>query len=338
MRISMAQGAGGELMDRLLSEIVLKSFIGGKEVGAVGLKELDDCASLSVGDLEVLVSTDGHTVKPIFFPGGDIGRISACGTMNDIAVMGAKPLALTSSLILEEGFQSKDLARILDSMSKSCREVGTSLIAGDTKVMEKGALDKIVITTTGLGIARKEEIIRDSGLLPGDKVIISGSVGDHGIALMSFREGFGFETTLKSDVSPVWGMVERAIHIGEIHAMKDPTRGGFAATLNEMARKSDLGILVREDRIPLKDEVVSASEMLGIDPFIVANEGKVIFGVKSDDAEEVLEAVRSDPLGRDAEICGEVMVEHKKRVILETSIGGKKFMEMPVGDPVPRVC
>ncbi|MFQ5975478.1 MAG: hydrogenase expression/formation protein HypE [Candidatus Hydrothermarchaeales archaeon] len=333
----MAQGAGGELMDRLLEDSVLKKFTKGK-VGAVGLADLDDGASLEVGDFEVIVSTDGHTVNPVFFPGGDIGSLAACGTMNDISVMGTKPVALTSSIILEEGFLISDLEKILLSMNESCDEVGTSLIAGDTKVMETGALDKIVITTTGLGITKKENIVRDSGLKVGDKIIISGTVGDHGISLMSFREGFGFETKLKSDVAPVWDMVEKALRASEVHAMKDPTRGGLAAALNEFARKSGVGILVKEEDIPLKDEVISASEMLGLDPFMVANEGKVVFGVTARDAVEVLKAIKSTPIGKEARICGEVIDKYRKKVILETSIGGKKIMEMPVGDPVPRVC
>lgn len=337
MRVTMEHGAGGELMDKLLEDSVLKK-IKQKKVGSVGLKDLDDGASLKVGDYEVIVSTDGHIVKPIFFPGGDIGKLAACGTMNDISVMGTKPIALTSAMIIEEGFLISDLEKILVSMNKSCTEVGTSLIAGDTKVMEKGAIDKIVITTTGLGITKEENIVRDTGLKTGDKIIISGTVGDHGISLMSFREGFGFETTLKSDVAPVWDIVEKALNEGEVHAMKDPTRGGLAAALNEFAKKSDVGILVREEDIPLKDEVISASEMLGIDPFIVANEGKVVFAVKADDAEKILKTIKKTTLGKDARICGEVIEEHRKRVILETSIGGKKIMEMPVGDPVPRVC
>ena len=337
MKLTMAHGAGGELMGRLLSDSILKN-ISPVKVGGVGLAELDDGASLTVGDYEVIVSTDGHTVKPIFFPGGDIGRLAACGTMNDVSVMGAKPLALTSSIILEEGFSTIDLEKILVSMNNACMELGAAIIAGDTKIMEKGALDRIVITTTGLGIIRKEDIVRDSGLVPGDKIIISGTVGDHGIALMSFREGFGFETTLKSDVAPVWGMVEKALSAGDVHAMKDPTRGGVAAALNEFARKSSVGIIVREEDIPLKDEVISASEMLGIDPFTVANEGKVVFGVKQQDAKSILKAIRSTALGRDAMICGEAVRENKGKVILETTIGGRKFMEMPVGDPVPRVC
>ncbi len=336
-RITMAHGAGGELMDRLLFKNVLK-HVAKRKVGAVGLDELDDGASLTVGGLEVVVSTDGHTVKPIFFPGGDIGSLAACGTMNDVSVMGVKPVALTSSIIVEEGFPLDDLERILRSMNTSCKKTETALIAGDTKVMEKGALDQIVITTTGLGITKKERIIRDSGLRKGDKIIVTGTVGDHGISLMSFREGFGFETTLKSDVAPVWSIVEKSLESGEVHAMKDPTRGGIAAALNEMARKSNIGILVFEEEIPLRDEVISASEMLGIDPFMVANEGKIVMGVSAENAEDVLKAIKRDPLGREASICGEVISEYPKTVVLETLIGGRKYLEMPVGDPVPRVC
>ena len=324
-------------MERLLSDTVLKT-IQDKKVGEIGLSDLDDGATITVGDFEVVVSTDGHTVKPIFFPGGDIGKLSACGTLNDISVMGAKPVALTSAIILEEGFETDDLEKILFSLNESCQTVGASLVAGDTKVMEKGALDKIVITTTGIGVVTKDELVRDSGLKEGDKIIISGTVGDHGISLMSFREGFGFETSLKSDVAPVWEIVEASLGSGEIHAMKDPTRGGIAAALNEFARKSNAGIMVQEDKIPLKDEVIAASEMLGIDPFIVANEGKILMSVSSGDAEEVLKNVKKTEIGKDATICGEVVSEYKKKVILETSIGGKTLMEMPVGDPVPRVC
>jgi len=336
MEITMGHGAGGELMSRLISEQMLQKLML-KRVGKVGLEDLDDGASLTLGDKELVLTTDGHTVSPLFFPGGDIGKLAACGTINDVAVMGAEPLALASSIIMEEGFPSEDLERVITSMNAVCEETGVPIITGDTKVMERGAIDGMVITTTGIGIV-KGEIIRDSGLKAGDKIILSGSVGDHGITLMSFREGFGFETALKSDIAPVWGMVEKAMDAGEIHAMKDPTRGGLAALLNELARKSKVGITVEEDRIPMKDGVIAASEMLGIDPLTVANEGKVIFGVKRSDAEKVLEAVRSMGLGKDAQIIGEVTKEYKGKVVIETGVGGKRYLEPPVGDPVPRVC
>lgn len=337
MKISMAHGAGGELMDKLIVESILK-HLDVKKSGKVTLSALADAASLTLGDKEIVFTTDGHTVKPIFFPGGDIGRLAACGTINDVAVMGAKPIALACSLIIEEGFPVSDLEKIIKSLNDACREVDASVVTGDTKVMEKGSLDNIVVTTTGIGIVDNGKIITDAGLREGDKVLVTGTVGDHGVALMSFREGFGFETTLKSDVAPVWGMVENALEAGDVHAMKDPTRGGIAAALNEFARKSQMGIVIDEEAIPLRDEVKAASEMLGIDPYTVACEGKIVLGVAKGDAKGVLDALRSTEPGKKSEIIGEVVKEHPKRVVLKTAVGGRRIMEMPIGDPVPRVC
>lgn len=324
-------------MNKLIAEVILEN-LDIKATGKVTLQALDDGASITLGDKEIVLTTDGHTVKPIFFPGGDIGRLAACGTLNDVAVMGARPLALTCSLIIEEGFPVEDLEKIIKSINSACDEIGVSIVTGDTKVMERGSLEKIVVTTTGVGIVENGRIITDADLRVGDKIIVSGPVGDHGVSLMSFREGFGFDTTLKSDVAPVWPMVEKALDAGDIHAMKDPTRGGIAAVLNEFAVKSNTGILIDEERIPLRGEVIAASEMLGIDPYNVASEGKIIIGVARDDAEEVLDALRSTRLGRKAEIAGDVVSEHPKRVVLRTSVGGRRIMEMPAGDPVPRVC
>jgi hydrogenase expression/formation protein HypE len=251
-------------------------------------------------------------------------------------MMGARPIAIASAFVIEEGFDSKDLEKIVKSMDDAAKESGVPIIAGDTKVMEKGALDKIIITTTGVGIA--DEVVQDANLSAGDKIILTGTVGDHGIALMSFREGFGFETTLKSDIAPLWGMIEKALDVGGISAMKDPTRGGLSAALNDWARKNQLGILVREDDIPLKKEVVTASEMLGLDPYQVANEGKAVIAVSGDKADEVLKIIKSSELGKDAQIIGEVTKDRPGKVILETVVGGKRIMEPPIGDPVPRVC
>jgi hydrogenase expression/formation protein HypE len=276
MEITMAHGAGGKVMGQLISEIVLSS-LKNKSVGEVGLEQLDDGGSVSLGEYEVVISTDSYTVKPIFFPGGDIGKLAIYGTMNDISVMGAKPMAIASAIVLKEGFPMADLKRIMRSMGDVSRDEMVSIITGDTKVVERGALDGVIITTTGMGrVFGKGKIIKDSGLGIGDKIILTGSVGDHGVALMSFREGFGFETTLQSDVAPLWAMVEKALAVGGITAMKDPTRGGLAAALNEWAAKNKLGLLIHEERIPLRDEVVAASEMLGIDPFVVANAVKAI--------------------------------------------------------------
>ncbi len=319
MQILLSHGAGGEMMNRLISDTILKN-LSIRNLGAVGLSDMDDGASIAFGDKELVISTDSYIVSPIFFPGGDIGKLAACGTINDISMMGARPLALSLALIIEEGFETSELERIIRSIDDVCKNTGISVITGDTKVMQKGKLDKIAINTTGIGIAER------------------GTVGDHGVSLLSFREGFGFETTLCSDVAPLWHMVKKALDVGGITAMRDPTRGGIAATLNDWARKSNTGIIVREDKIPLKDEVIAASRMLGIDPYTVANEGKAVIGVRRDKSDEMLAVLRDTEEGKNAEIIGEVVDKYNGKVILETIVGGKRIMERPVGDPVPRVC
>jgi len=336
MKIGMSHGAGGEVMQDLISDIILSNIHNTRVNGGVGLEDLDDGASIPLGDYEIVISTDGHTIDPLFFPGGDIGRIAVAGTVNDISVMGARPLAIANAMIISEGFPGEDLERIIKSMDAVSRETGVSIVTGDTKVMEQGKLDRMVITTTGIGVVGRGETVRDSGLRPGDKIILTGSVGDHGMALMAFREGFGFDTDLESDVAPVWGIVEAALNVGGVTAMKDPTRGGIANALNEMADKSGVGMVLDEDSIPVREEVKAVSEMLGIDPYEVANEGKVIIGVDPEYAEDVLAAVRSAPYGEEARIIGEVTDD--KHVILETSLGGRRILEAPVADPVPRVC
>ena len=336
MKIGMSHGAGGEIMQDLISDIILGNIKNKKVNGGVGLDELDDGASIPFGEYEIIISTDSHTIHPIFFPGGDIGKISMAGTINDVSVMGSKPLAIASAMVLSEGFLSEDLTKIVKSMDAVSREVDVAIVTGDTKVMDKDKLDKLIITTTGICIVKKGEVKRDSNLKVGDQIILTGSVGDHGIALMSYREGFGFETDLKSDVAPVWGMVKAALDVGGVDAMKDPTRGGIANALNELASKSGVGMLIDEDRIPLKREVVAASEMLGIDPYEVANEGKVIMGVEKNKTEEILQAIRSTKYGKEAQIIGEVTQD--RHVILDTIVGGKRILEEPIADPVPRVC
>jgi hydrogenase expression/formation protein HypE len=336
MKIGMSHGAGGEVMQNLISDIILNNIHNKSVNGGVGLDDLDDGASIPLGEYEIVVSTDGHTIDPLFFPGGDIGRISIAGTVNDVAVMGAKPMAITNAMIIREGFPGEDLETIIKSMDEVCQETGVSIITGDTKVMEQGKLDQMVIATTGIGLAKRGEVKRDSGLEVGDKIILSGSVGDHGMALMAYREGFGFETDLKSDVAPVWGIVETALGIGGVTALKDPTRGGLANAVNELASKSGVGLMLDEDQIPLKEQVKAVSEMLGIDPFDVANEGKVVMGVKPDVAEETLKAIRKTKYGSEAQIIGEVTEGH--HVLMETSLGGTRILEAPIADPVPRVC
>ncbi len=336
MKIGMNHGAGGEVMEKLIKETILSNISKKSVNNGIGLEDLDDGATIPMDDYEIIVTTDGHTVQPLFFPGGDIGRISAAGTINDVSMMGAKPLAITNAMIVQEGFDIEDMDKIMKSMNDTCSEADVALIAGDTKVMESNKLEGIVIVTTGIGIAKKGEVIRDSTLEVGDKIIVTGSIGDHGMSLMSFREGFGFETDLKSDCAPMWGIVSKALEVGGVHAMKDPTRGGFANAINEMAEKSNVGVLLENDAIPIKREVHAVSEMLGIDPFEVANEGKVVMGVAADKADEILEAIKTDKYGKDAAIIGEVV--EGKHVIIETAVGGQRILETPIADPVPRVC
>jgi hydrogenase expression/formation protein HypE len=331
MKVNLMHGAGGEVMGELLA--VLTRF-SNNNAGGIGLESLDDGAVIPINGTNIVFTTDSHVVRPIFFPGGDIGRISVCGTVNDLAMMGGRPVALSCGMIIEEGFAVEDLERIVCSMDLALGECGAAMVTGDTKVVEKGALDGIMINTAGIGIA--ETVVRDSGLRPGDVIIVNGTLGDHGMAIMAERSGIPFGEPIRSDVSPLWGLVERALAAGSIHAMKDPTRGGFASAINEMARKSRVSVRIREDSLPLKKSVRSASSLLGIDPLQVANEGKVIMGVPAEDAEKILAALRSHHYGRDAAIIGRV--EAGAHVILETAFGGERFIEPPIGDPVPRVC
>jgi hydrogenase expression/formation protein HypE len=331
MKVSLAHGAGGEIMGELLRTL---TNVKNRNAGGIGLESLDDGAVIPVGDKNVVFTTDSHVVRPIFFPGGDIGRIAICGTVNDLAVMGGRPLALSCGMIIEEGFDIIDLERIVRSMDEALTESGAHLVTGDTKVMERGALDKIAINTAGIGIA--EKVVRDNGFQPGDRIIVTGTLGDHGLAVLTHREGFELGEQIRSDVAPVWGLVELALAAGDVHAMKDPTRGGFAHAINDMARKSRTGVVIEEDAIPVRRSVRSASEMLGIDPLEVANEGKIVMAVAPGDAEPVLSALRTHKYGREAAIVGEVV--EGERVIMRTRIGGERFIEPPLGDPVPRVC
>ncbi len=331
MNVNLMHGAGGEVMGELLRTLTAFSH---NNAGGIGLESLDDGAVIPLNGTNIVLTTDSHVVRPLFFPGGDIGRLSVCGTINDLAVMGARPIALTSAMVIEEGFAIEDLAKIVSSMDLALGEAGASIVTGDTKVVERGSLDGIIINTAGIGIADRP--VRDSTLQVGDIIIASGTLGDHGISLLSYREGFEFGETLRSDVAPVWPIVERALAAGDIHAMKDPTRGGFAAAINEMAKKSRVGILLDEEKVPIRRGISSAADILGIDPLQVANEGKVIMGVAAGDADAILSALRSHPTGADAAIIGEVV--SGSRVVMRTSIGGERFIEPPLGDPVPRVC
>jgi hydrogenase expression/formation protein HypE len=306
--------------------------------GGVGLAAMDDGAALRVGDRWLVVTTDSHVVKPVFFPGGDIGRLAVAGTVNDLAMMGAtEVLALTCSVILEEGFPRADLERIQSSIRKTCEEAGAAIVTGDTKVMGRGELDGIVLNTTG--IAWTERVVPDSGLRPGDRILLTGSAGDHGFAVLAAREGLALEGDLRSDVAPLNALVRGALEAsgGALHAMKDPTRGGVSSALHEMAVKSGVGILVQEPQVPLRPEVRAASELLGIDPLLVANEGKALLGVAPQATPAVLAALRAHPLGRDAAAIGTCIAEPRGSVILDTGFGRRLLVE-PEGDPLPRIC
>ena len=324
-------GAGGEVMGELLQTLTKFRH---NNAGGIGLEAMDDGAVIPFMGENLVFTTDSHVVRPIFFPGGDIGRISVCGTINDLAMMGGRPIALSCGMIIEEGFEIEDLARIVASMDDALGEAGANLVTGDTKVMERGALDGIAINTAGIGVAKT--IVRDNGLVPGDRIIVSGTLGDHGLAIMAHREGFDLWEQIKSDVSPLWGMIEKVLDAGTVHAMKDPTRGGFASAINEMARKSGVCVRVQEEKIPVRKNVRSAAGMLGIDPLEVANEGKVVMGVPASCVDAILDALHSHKYGKDAAVVG--TVTKGAHVIMETVIGGERFLEPPMGDPVPRVC
>lgn len=337
-RVELAHGAGGRAMTQFLKEIVFPCFQFNKINGGIGLPSADDGATIPLGDKEVVVSTDSHTVTPLFFAGGDIGRLAAAGTINDIAMMGACPLVMTCALLIEEGFPIDDLRQILSSLSATAFEEQVAMIAGDTKVMPRDTLDKLVICTTGVGIVDRGKTVVDSGIQPGDNIIITGSIGDHGIAILAERDGLTFGTELKSDVAPLWSTVKSALEIGGIHAMKDPTRGGVAAALNELAQKSSVSIWIDEEKLPIRREVQAASQMLGLDPLQVTCEGKAIIAVEAEKAEEVQEALQKTRYGADAVILGEAKEERQGLVLMKTKVGGTRLIQQPWAEAIPRVC
>lgn len=335
--VTLMHGAGGRAMRALVQDTLAAGFPAGAP-WAVGLEAMDDGAAIPLADGWLVVTTDSHVVHPWEFPGGDIGRLSISGTVNDLAMMGAtEPLGLTSAIVVEEGFALADLERVQSSMTTACLEAGATVVTGDTKVMGRGELDGIVINTTGVALARS--VVRDSGLVPGDRIVMTGTIGDHGIALMAARHGLDFDGGLASDVAPINRLVRLALDAapGAVRAMKDPTRGGVASALHEMAEKSGVGIVVEAERIPVSPAVRSAAEILGLDPFHIANEGKAILGVAAEAADAVLAALRSHPRGADAAIVGECIDRQVGRVILDTGFG-RRLVTEPEGEPLPRIC
>jgi len=343
----MAHGAGGTVMNELIKKYVLKHL--GGSTAEVPLEALDDSAVIN----DIVLKSDSHAVKPLFFPGGDIGRLAVAGTVNDMAMMGAEPVALTLGLVLEEGLLIADLDKILKSTADTCREAGVYIITGDTKVVENGNLGGCVINTSGIGKrndALERNIIEvkkhrsfnarwilDSNLRTGDKIIVSGTLGDHGLAVLSAQEGYNFGSQIVSDVAPLNKLIMRLLNVGGIVAMKDPTRGGLSNALNEWNEKSKVGILIHEEKIPIRGDVRAACEMLGIDPLEVGNEGKVLIGVVPQKAEEMLAVLKATKEGKDAQIIGEATGNFSE-VVLETIVGGKRILAPPIGDPVPRIC
>ncbi len=335
-KIEIAHGAGGKKMQRLLEDIIIPSF-GRRKLGAIGLDEMDDGATLQIDGDKFIVCADAHTVHPIFFPGGDLGKITACGTINDLSVMGARPVAMTNTLLVEEGVEIETLRTILKSLNDVIEPLGIAMVAGDTKVMPKGTLDGVVMSTTGIGEVYHDEPISDRGAKSGDDIILTGPIGDHGTTLLAHREGLEFDTNLISDVAPLWEPIKACLDVGGVHAMKDPTRGGTAVALNEIASKSGLEFEIDEDLIPVRPEVQTLCEILGLNPLHMSNEGTALMTVDAGNTEAILSALQNYETTKDAQVVGKAS-EGKPRVVMKTQIGGRKLIQVPYGEPVPRVC
>ena len=330
--ILLAHGSGGKLSHELVEKRILP-FLANP-----ALNKLDDSAVFEASG-RLAFTTDSYVVNPIFFPGGDIGRLGVCGTVNDLAMNGARPLYLSLSAIIEEGFLLSELEQIMQSISKAAEEAEVSIIAGDTKVVNRGQADKLFITTSGVGSIAPGVDISGANAKAGDKVLLSGTIGDHGIAVMSQREGLRFSMALESDCAPLNQLVSQMLEVSsKIHCLRDPTRGGLATTLNELARQSKVGIVVEEVEIPVKAEVKAVCELLGLDPIYVANEGKLVAVVAPGDADKVLAQMKQHNYGRDAVIIGEVTREHPGKVIMRTKLGPSRIVDMLSGELLPRIC
>ncbi len=332
-RITLDHGSGGKISHRLISDRMLPIF--DNRV----LSRLDDGAVLEVDGRRIAFSTDTYTVDPIFFPGGNIGDLAINGTVNDVAMCGGVPMFLSAGLVIEEGFSLEDLTKILKSMHKAARSAGVEIVTGDTKVVPRGAADGIFINTSGMGIIPEGVDVSGHNARPGDKVILSGSIGDHGITILTMREGMAFEYSLKSDTAALNRMVKKMLDHGQdIHTLRDPTRGGIGTALNEIAISSGLGVIIHEEEIPVRDEVAGICELMGFDPLYIANEGKLLAFVSAAKAGEVLDIIKRDPHGRDARIIGEVVTDNPGMVTMTTRIGGTRIIDMLTGEQLPRIC
>ena len=332
--ILMAHGGGGRLTQMLIEKIFVPQF------SNPSLETLHDGAFLTLSGARLALSTDSYVIRPMFFPGGDIGSLAVHGTVNDLAMCGARPCALSAGLILEEGLPMDDLWRVARSMKDAAAAAEVSIVTGDTKVVDRGKGDGIYVNTTGIGVVLPGTNISPKRAVPGDVVILSGSMAVHGIAIMSVREGLEFETELASDTAPLWGLVEPLLEtLGtRVHVLRDPTRGGVASTLNEIASSSDAGIVLDERALPVREEVAGACEILGLDPLYVANEGICLVIVSRDAADEALSLLRTHPLGSGATIIGEVVAEHPRAVWLRSRIGGTRVVDLLTGEQLPRIC
>jgi len=330
--ILLAHGSGGKLSH----DLVQNNFL--PLLSNPILNKLDDSAVFEFSG-HLAFTTDSYVVSPIFFPGGDIGKLAVCGTVNDLAMSGARPLYLSLSVIVEEGFPLDELENILRSVKAAAEQAGVSIIAGDTKVVNRGQADRLFINTSGIGIIAAGIDISGSNARTGDKVILSGTIGDHGIAIMTQREGLKFEVPVESDCAPLNELVAQMLETSpDIHCLRDPTRGGLATTLNEFARQSRAGIVIQENKIPVKEGVRAACELLGFDPLYVANEGKLVAIVKPDDADKVLAQMKQNSYGREASIIGEVTGNHPGRVVMKTVLGPSRVIDMLSGELLPRIC
>jgi hydrogenase expression/formation protein HypE len=332
--IVMGHGGGGKLGNELVEHLFLPAFRNPE------LENLGDAAVLELGGGKLAMSTDSFVVQPLFFPGGSIGELAVNGTVNDLAVSGAEPKFLSASFILEEGFPLSQLAAIVEAMARAAAAAGVKIVTGDTKVVERGHGDGCYINTAGVGLLRPGIAVGPHRALPGDAILVSGTIGDHGMAIMSVREGLEFESQIRSDCAALNGMIGEVLDaVGTaVHAMRDPTRGGLASTLNEIAQASGVGIEIDEPRLPVRVEVQSACELLGLDPVYVANEGKAVFFVAAEAAEGVLEVLRGHPLGRDAARIGRVTVEHKGMLVARTAMGANRVIPIQIGEQLPRIC
>ncbi|MFF0205690.1 hydrogenase expression/formation protein HypE [Streptomyces sp. NPDC005017] len=332
-RVVMGHGGGGALSAELVQQIFAPAY------GGETLSQMGDAAVLSLGGARLAFSTDSYVVRPLFFPGGSIGDLAVNGTVNDLAMSGARAAYLSCGFILEEGVELETVTRVAEALGAAARNAGVEVATGDTKVVESGHGDGVYINTAGIGVVPEGVDLRPQRVVPGDVVIVSGAVGVHGVAVMSVREGLEFGVEIESDCAPLGGLVETMLAVTpDLHVLRDPTRGGLAASLNEIAAASGTGVVVREREVPVPPEVANACAILGLDPLYIANEGKLVAFVPREHADAVLDAMRAHPLGRDAAVVGEAVEAHPGMVVARTSLGGTRVVDLPIGEQLPRIC